>query len=291
MRRTLAILVALCIITSVSCYSPAYFPVVHRDLQTGTVYDINYYEHPPSYIGKSTDWHCIRYYVSCYGGAPMAAEYTWTPNGPIRIECTFLKVQDYFNAQKMVTCADNTVVAGLTYRPHPFTIVWLPKDPIVREGLELVWRQLGTYDYYEALGLDGCSFSIEAYSRQGILRRMVWESSEYPQYGSDITAVLSGIMAVAIKASVNREFYESAFDKECDVSGKSAYKSANDVLQELRQVVSASATNEIKVKEYKRPPCEPHLVPSYPNIDDYFKRTAGCLIIPQPLGQKEYPKP
>ena len=292
MRRTFIAMAALSVLTVLSCYSPAYFTAIHCDEHTGPVYNVDYYEYPPAFAREPSEWRCIRYYVSCFSGAPIAAEYAWTPSGPIRIECTFLNREEYFNAQKMITCADKSVVVGLIYRPHPTTILCAPKERTVREALELVWRQLGSYDYYEALCLDGCSVSIEVYSNRGVLRRMVLASPDDPQFGSDLVNVLSGVMQYAIKSKVSRNVYESAFYKECDSTGKHVYRDAKQALGELQQAVQNSSANEPKVKEYKRPPCEHDYVPSsQTNIDEYMNRTKGCFIIPQPLGQKEYPKP
>lgn len=290
MKKTLRVLAVLSSVASSSCYSPAFFPVIHSGSQSGPVRGIEFYEHPPSFSRKPSDWRCIRFYESCLVGAPIACEFTWTSKGPSRVECTFLNRDEYYDSLKMVMCADETAVAGLTYRPHPTTIVWRTEDVRVRLGLEVVWRQLTSYDYYDALCWDGCGYSIEVYSRQGIVRRMELSSPVEPQFGSDITRALSIIMEAAVKSKIGRAAYETAFSPEYDIDGVASYRSASDLLRHLHEVIPNSVTNERKVMDYRRPPCEPQSVVGS-DVEDYeafLRRTEGCMIVPQPVSKKEY---
>jgi hypothetical protein len=278
------LIVSMLLFLSCGCSSSFTYSRLASATYMDPLYALTYYKDDPVAVRKPDEWRCIRFYSDCFGFSPDAAEFSWLPSGKVRIESMFMNSSEYF-----ASLDNDGYQRGLCRKVQVRRIVVITDNAVIKKALETVWHQLATYNYYEELALDGCAISIEVFGHSGVKRRIVFSSPMEPQFGSDVTVLLSETIGWAQQKTMSPKEHRRYFTQEIDESGTPVTNTIEGTLKRITLRTDMAICNEEQVAAYKKPPCA--------SMDRLLGKdisqpesTAldGCFIIEQPLGMTEY---
>jgi len=137
---------------------------------------------------------------------PYFMSIQWLPGQRARIQCKAVDYDEWMEAQAQFWFPDGkTYVSGLCKKLPVREIACESSDPVLLSSLEFLWDQLSQATFCsQRFGADGTFYTVAAFDRNGLRRRIGLWSPDEPKLGSDLVGILNNIYELAVVTQFKR---------------------------------------------------------------------------------------